>query len=110
VENIHMRGSSGARRDHSELGQTPTPPAPWSINAFYNILLLSLLSHFIVDVTLLLCWWTASCCCWVSLIDRSHLSSVLNEHLSFRHFFIDFSHRRRYPAICIVSFTSRLRS
>lgn len=27
VENIHMRGSS-ARRDHSELGQTPTPPAP----------------------------------------------------------------------------------
>ncbi|KAN0070015.1 Cyclin domain containing protein [Elaphomyces granulatus] len=28
VENIHMRGSSGARRDHSELGQTPTPPAP----------------------------------------------------------------------------------
>jgi hypothetical protein len=28
VESIHIRGSSGARRDHSEVGQIPTPPVP----------------------------------------------------------------------------------
>ncbi|OXV09371.1 hypothetical protein Egran_02866 [Elaphomyces granulatus] len=29
VERIHIRGSScGARRDHSEVGQIPTPPVP----------------------------------------------------------------------------------